>query len=65
MYTDRRHSEIKRHLYFAFGCGICPKEDYDIMEIVLHFKKGHSEKRRKTPNSPLSKEVKQKYVFVI
>ena len=56
-----RHFKTKRHLYFSFCCGICPREDDDIMEIVLHFEKRHSEKRRQTPNSPLAKEVKQKY----
>ena len=40
-----------------FFCRICPRDGDDIMEIVLHIEKRHSEKRRQNPNSPLAKEV--------
>ena len=45
-----------------FFCGICPRNGDNIMEIVLHIEKTHSEKRRQNPNSPLAKEVEQQNV---
>ena len=45
-----------------FFCRICPRDGDDIMEIVLHIEKRHSEKRRQNPNSPLTKEVEQQNV---
>ena len=43
----------------TFSCRICPKEHLDIMNIVLHVEKWHSEKRRIDPTSPIVKNIEQ------
>ena len=42
-----------------FSCKICPWKHLDLIDIVLHVEKFHSEKRRQNPNSALVKDIEQ------
>ena len=32
-----------------FNCKLCPEDHFDLLEIILHVEKVHSEKRRELP----------------
>lgn len=61
IYRTHLMAHIKHHSdENLFSCNICPKTHRDIMKIVLHIEKIHSEKFCKNPHSPHVREVENK-----
>ena len=57
-------THLSAHISFhseenIFNCKLCPEDHFDLLEIVLHVEKVHSEKRRPAPGSVLVRNVER------